>query len=187
MKEDIKKAIEVLKRGGTLLYPSDTIWGIGCDAGNDKAAQKIHKIKGRHKKSSFIVLLHDVNLITDYVEEVPQILEDLISSFDFPTTIIYPRAKNLAKNVIAVDGSIAIRIVRKGFIYDLLSSYGKPIVSTSANYSGEPTPVMFKDISESLVKHIDYVVKSDRTDLKEVRPSTIIRIKPNGEFDIIRE
>lgn len=187
MKEDIQKAIEVLKNGGTLLYPSDTIWGIGCDAANEKAAQKIHKIKGRHKKSSFIVLLHDVKLITDYVEEVPLILEDLIYSFDFPTTIIYSRAKNLAKNVIASDGSIAIRIVKNGFVYELLKAYGKPIVSTSANFSGEPAPAMFKNISKALIDKIDYVVVSGRSDLLKLRPSTIIRLKPSGEFDIVRD
>ena len=187
MNEDIQKAIEVLKNGGSILYPSDTIWGIGCDAANEKAAQKIHQIKGRHKKSSFIVLLHDVNLITNYVEEVPPILEDLIFSFDFPTTIIYSGAKNLAKNVIAADGSIAIRIVKRGFVYELLQAYGKPIVSTSANFSGEAAPVMFKNISKSLLDKMDYIVLAGRADLKELRPSTIIRLKPNGEFDIIRD
>ena len=113
MTKDIESAIKVLQNGGTIIYPSDTIWGIGCDATNQKAAQKIYDIKGRQQKSSFIALVHDPKLIEHYVKQVPSILWDLIDSIDFPTTIIYPEAKNLAKNVIAGDGTIAIRVKRR--------------------------------------------------------------------------
>ncbi|MCD4696437.1 MAG: threonylcarbamoyl-AMP synthase [Bacteroidales bacterium] len=187
MNEDINKSIEILNNGGVILYPSDTIWGIGCDAGNSKAAQKIYKIKGRREKSSFIVLLSDEKKITNYVEEIPDILWDLLKSLDFPTTIIYAKAKNLAKNVIAPDGSIAIRVVKEGFSYELLKAYGKPIVSTSANFSGEMAPHMFREISPELIEKMDFVVKAGRIDMQKLKPSTIIKIKPNGEFDVIRE
>ncbi len=187
MKEDITKAIKVLNEGGTILYPSDTIWGIGCDAYNQKAAEKITLIKGRLKKSSFIVLTHDPKHIPEYIEEVPEILWDLIDSLDFPTTIIYSGAKNLAKNVIAPDGSIAIRVVKSGFAYELLKAYKKPIVSTSANFTGESSPLLFKDISQSLIEKIDYVTVTGRNNLEKMRPSTIIKLSPGGEFEIIRD
>lgn len=187
MKEDIQKAVKTLQDGGTIIYPSDTIWGIGCDATNAKATEKIYSIKGRRKKSSFIVLLHDPKIITKYVKQVPGILWDLIDSLDFPTTIIYPEARNLAKNVVAADGTIAIRIVKEGYCYELLKVFNKPLVSTSANFSGEPPPLLFKDISKDLIAQVDYVTTTGRSNLQKVKPSTIIRLKQNGEFDIIRE
>jgi len=187
MTDDINQAIKVLKHGGTILYPSDTIWGIGCDANNAKAADKISALKGRLKKSSFIVLLHKPKMIRGYVESVPTILWDLIDSLDFPTTIIYPNAKNLAKNVIAQDGTVAIRIVKEGFCYELLQVYNKPIVSTSANFSGEPAPLLFRDIPDALIEKVDYVTTTGRKNLQKVKPSTIIKLKLNGEFEIIRE
>jgi len=187
MTDDIKKAVKVLKDGGTILYPSDTIWGIGCDANNAKAANKISVLKGRLKKSSFIVLLHKPKMISAYVKTIPTILWDLIDSLDFPTTIIYSNAKNLAKNVIAPDGTVAIRIVKEGFCYELLKAYNKPIVSTSANFAGEPAPLLFKDIPLALIEEVDYVTTTGRKNFQKVKPSTIIKLKLNGEFDIIRE
>ncbi|MEZ5147753.1 MAG: L-threonylcarbamoyladenylate synthase [Bacteroidales bacterium] len=187
MEEDIKKAIEVLKAGGTIIYPSDTIWGIGCDATNFKAAQKIYNIKSRKGKSNFIVLVDRIEKISEYVSKLPDITMDLLDSIDFPTTVIYPGAKNLAKNVMAADGSIAIRVVKSGFSHELINKFGKAIVSTSANFSGEPAPVMFKDISKDMLKMVGYVTETGRTTLKEAKASTIIRLKPNGEFEIIRE
>ena len=187
MKDDISNAVAVLKSGGIILYPTDTIWGIGCDATNSRAVDKIYKIKGRQKSASFIILLEDVKKIPQYVKVVPDIVYDLIESFDFPTTVIYPQAINLAKNILAADGSIAIRIIKKGYSFDLLKEFGKPIVSTSANFTGEPSPMMFKDISESLKNKMDYVVKTINTNVMITKPSTIIRLNPNGEFEIIRE
>jgi L-threonylcarbamoyladenylate synthase len=187
MEEDIKKAVEVLRSGGTIIYPTDTIWGIGCDASNFKATQKIHEIKNRRSKSSFIVLLETEKKIPHYVSKVPDILWDLLDSIDFPTTVIYPKAKNLAKNVIASDGSIAIRIINSGFCHELIKAFGKPIVSTSANFSGESSPLMFKDISKDLLEMVDYVTVTGRNLLKKTKPSTIIRLKSNGEFEVIRD
>jgi len=125
--------------------------------------------------------------ISDYVEQVPEITWDLLSGFDLPVTVIYPKAKNLAKNVMAKDGSIAIRVVKYEFCQRLIAKYGKPIVSTSANISGEHPPVMFKDIADELKKEVDYVVQIHREKLSKVKTSTIIKIKLNGEFDIIRQ
>ena len=187
MEEDIQKAVKVLKAGGTILYPTDTIWGIGCDATNNRAIQKIYKIKERSKKSSFIILLEKKSKITDYVEKVPDILWDLLKSIDTPITVIYPKAKNLTKNVIAPDGSIGIRVVKDEFCRRMISKFNKPVVSTSANFSGEPSPLVFKDISEEIKNKVDYIVKSNRNKLNKIKASTIIRIKPNGEFEVLRQ
>ncbi len=186
MEEDIKKAVEVLKAGGTILYPTDTIWGIGCDATSNKAVQKVIEIKKRPKEVSFIILLDEDKKITDYVEEVPDILWDLLQSFDNPTTIIYPKAKKVSKYAVAKDGSIAIRVVGDEFCSRLIHSFNKPIISSSANISGEPSPVMFKDISQSVINSVDYVVRTNQTKLNKFKASTIIRLKMNGEFDVVR-
>jgi len=187
MEKEINRAVNILKNGGTILYPTDTIWGIGCDATSNKAVQKIIKIKNRPKEFSFIILLDNENRITEYVENVPAILWDLLKNFDAPTTVIYPQSKNLAKSVSAKDGSIAIRIVKDEFCKRLISQFNKPIVSTSANFSGESPPVMFKDISEELKKSVDHVVEMNHRKLRKVKASTIIKLKPNGEFEIVRQ
>jgi len=187
MLKDINNTVKALKSGGTILYPSDTIWGLGCDATSQRAAQKIYNIKGRGKESSFIILLDSLTKIPDYVNNTPDILWDLIDSIDFPTTIIYPEAKNLAKNVMAKDGSIAIRIIKEGFSHELIKKFGKPIVSSSANFSGEPAPLLFKDISEALIKKVDYVAETGRNVVEKMKPSTLIKLKPNGEFEILRQ
>ena len=188
MEEDINKAVEVLKKGGVILYPTDTLWGIGCDATNNKAVQKVIKIKERHDNTSFIILIEKEKRILDHVKEVPDILCDLLTSLDdTPLTIIYPNAKNLAKNVAAKDGSIAIRLVKHEFCEKLISKLNKPILSTSANFSGEETPLMFKNISEKLKKKVDYIVETDRDILNKIKASTIIKLKMNGEFDVIRQ
>lgn len=187
MEKAITKSVEVLKSGGTILYPTDTIWGIGCDATNSKAVQKILKLKNRPKDFSFIILVEKDRQIRDYVEQIPDITWDLLSGFDLPVTVIYPKAKNLAKNVIAKDGTIAIRVVKEEFCQQLIAKLGKPIVSTSANFTGEPSPVMFKDILEDIKKKVDYVVPIYQGKLSKTKPSTIIKLKLNGEFDIIRQ
>ncbi len=187
MEKEINKAIEVLKKGGTILYPTDTIWGIGCDATNSKAVQKVLKIKNRPKNFSFIILVDKDRRIVDYVEQVPEITWDLLSGFDMPVTVIYPKAKNLARDVTAKDGSIAIRVVKHEFCQQLIARFGKPIVSTSANISGENPPVMFKDIPEEFKKKVDYVVQIHQQKLSKVKASTIIKLNLNGEFDIIRQ
>jgi len=183
---ELEKTIQVLKKGGAILYPTDTIWGIGCDATNSKAAEKIYKIKQRAQQQSFIVLLDNADKLKEYVEQVPSIAYDLISQYVRPLTIIYPKAKNIAKNVMAADGSIAIRIVNDVFCKALIQKFGKPIVSTSANISGEVNPVSFSTISEQVKSTVDYAVDWERDVVREVSPSTIIRLFDNGTFDVVR-
>ena len=186
MEEEIQRCIAVLKRGGTILYPTDTIWGIGCDATNFKAVEKIYKVKRRSETKSLIILVDDPTKIEHYVKEIPVITWDLMENIDRPITIIYPNARNLPKNVIAEDNSIAIRIVRNEFCIRLIREFGKPIVSSSANVSGEPAPLVFRRVSENMRKSVDYVVNLYQDLLQEVRPSRIIKLKENGEFNIIR-
>jgi L-threonylcarbamoyladenylate synthase len=186
IEDDIHKAVEVLKSGGVILYPTDTLWGIGCDATNPKAVKKIIQIKNKPAVTSFIVLVDQMDRINDYVEKVPDILWDLLDSFDSPTTVIYSRAVNLAQNVIATDGSIGIRVVKDEFCKKLIGLFNKPIVSTSANFSGEPAPVLFKEIRKEIISQMDYVVESNHDKLTKAKASTIIKIRDNGEFDIIR-
>lgn len=183
---EVEKTIQILKKGGVILYPTDTIWGIGCDATNNKAAEKIYKVKQRAQQQSFIILLDDAEKIKDYVGHVPAIAYDLISQYVRPLTIIYPDAKNIAKNVMAADGSIAIRIVNEMFCKTLIQRFGKPIVSTSANISGEANPISFPVISERIKSAVDYAVDWERNVVREVNPSTIIRLFDNGTFDVIR-
>ncbi|MEZ5196160.1 MAG: L-threonylcarbamoyladenylate synthase [Bacteroidales bacterium] len=187
MEEDIRKAVEVLKSGGTILYPTDTLWGVGCDATNSRAVQKVIKIKNRPGDSSFIILIEKEGRLSEYVENIPEILWDLIKTFDTPTTVIYPKGRNLAKNVMAKDGSIAIRIVKDEFCRKLIARLDKPIVSSSANFSGEASPLMFKDISEAFQKRVNYIVQSNRNKLNKVKASTIIKLQADGEFKIIRQ
>ena len=186
VKNEIKKCVEVLKKDGTILYPTDTIWGIGCDATSQKAVEKIYHLKKRVESKSLIILLADMKEISNYVETIPEIARDLMKNVDRPLTIIYPNAKNLAKNVIAEDNSIAIRIVKNEFCKNLIRTFGKPIISSSANYSGEQTPMIFKCISQEIIDHVDYVVNLYQDVLQEVKPSRIIKLQANGEFNIIR-
>jgi len=186
MKNEIKKCVEVLEKGGTILYPTDTIWGIGCDATSEKAVEKIYHLKKRVESKRLIILLADMKEISKYMKTFPGIARDLMKNVERPLTIIYPDAQNLAKNVIAKDNSIAIRIVKNEFCKSLIRAFGKPIVSSSANISDEPTPMVFKSISKEIRDHVDYVVTLYQDVLQEVRPSRIIKLKENGEFHIIR-
>lgn len=186
MKNEIKKCVEVLEKGGTILYSTDTIWGIGCDATSEKAVKKIYHLKKRVETKSLIILLADMKEISKYMKTFPDIARDLMKNVERPLTIIYPNAQKLAKNVIAEDNSIAIRIVKNEFCKSLIRAFGKPIVSSSANISGEPAPMVFKSISKEILDHVDYVVTLYQDVLQEVKPSRIIKLKENGEFHIIR-
>lgn len=184
--EEIDRAVDVLRNGGSLLYPTDTIWGLGCDATNKKAVKKLHKIKKRSDQKSFIILLEDAYRLQDYLEEVPLIATELMAQITSPLTIVYPGARNLAKNVISEDGSIGIRIPRDGFVKELLEAFGKPIVSTSANLSGDPPPQSFREIHPDIIAGVDYAVDMYRDRIKETKPSTIIRILEKGGYEILR-
>jgi len=186
MEEEIQRCIAVLKRGGTILYPTDTIWGIGCDATNFKAVEKIYKVKKRSETKSLIILIDDPGKIENYVKEIPEITWDLMKNIDRPITIIYPNARNLPKNVIGEDNSIAIRVARTEFCIRLIREFGKPIVSSSANVSGDLAPLVFRCVAENIKESVDYVVNLYQDVLQEVKPSRIIKLKENGEFNIIR-
>jgi L-threonylcarbamoyladenylate synthase len=186
MEQEIQRCISVLKRGGTILYPTDTIWGIGCDATSYKAVEKIYKVKRRLETKSLIILIDDIEKIGDYVKEIPAITWDLMENVEKPITIIYPNARNLPKNVIGEDNSIAIRVVKNEFCKRLIREFGKPIVSSSANVSGEPAPLVFRCVSDHIKGTVDYVVNLYQDVLREVKPSRIIKLKENGEFNIIR-
>lgn len=187
MKEDIRRALDVLNKGGVLLYPTDTIWGIGCDATNEEAVSRVYAIKRRTDAKALITLVDSEAKIQGYVREIPDVAWQLIDCSTRPLTIIYDGARHLAPNLLAEDGSVAIRLTREAFSRELCLRFHRPIVSTSANLSGEPSPATFDDISEDIKQAVDYVCTSRRDDRTPARPSSIIKLAANGEVKIIRE
>ncbi len=187
MDEDIKKATEVLKNGGVILYPTDTIWGLGCDATNEKAVAKIYEIKKRTSEKSMLILLHNTAMVATYTTDVPEVAYDMFELSDKPLTLILPGAKNLAKNLPAPDGSIGIRITKEIFSKTLLQKFRKPVVSTSANIAGEKAPQNFDEISQYIKDAVDYVVKYGQDDKSKKQSSDIIKIETNNEVKIIRK
>ncbi|MFA8434064.1 MAG: L-threonylcarbamoyladenylate synthase [Marinifilaceae bacterium] len=186
MNEDIKKALEVLKSGGVILYPTDTIWGIGCDATNPEAVKRVYEIKKREDSKSMLVLMENPNRLNSYMDEVPEIAWDLIEVTDKPLTLIYPGAKNLASNLINEDGTIGIRITQEAFTQQLIQRFRKPIVSTSANVSGQPSPGNFSEISEEIVNAVDFVVEYRQDEVEKAVASSIMKIGLSGEIQILR-
>lgn len=184
--DDIKKAVEVMKKGGVILYPTDTVWGIGCDATNADAVAKVYAIKHRDDSKALICLVDSDARIQRYVRNVPEVAWDLLELAEKPTTVILDNAVNLTPNLIAEDGSIAMRITRESFSKELCYRFQKPIVSTSANISGEPAAQNYCDISEELINAVDYVCWSRRQEHKPHTPSSIIKLSENGEVKIIR-
>ena len=187
MKEDIDNAVKVLREGGVILYPTDTIWGIGCDATNQHAVERIYEIKERSDEKSMIILVDTENRIPSYVSTMPEVAWDLVEVSEKPLTVIYPGAKNLAENLIAPDRSIGIRVTRDSFCIKLISRLKKPIVSTSANISGEKPPANFHEINALIMNKVDYVVKYRQDDVSRSSPSGIIKLGTGGEVKIIRE
>lgn len=185
--EDIKNAIEVMKQGGVILYPTDTVWGIGCDATNAEAVAKVYKIKKRDDSKALICLVDSDARLQRYVRNVPNVAWDILDIATKPTTIILDGAKNLAPNLIAEDGSIALRITKEPFSHELCYRFQKPLVSTSANISGEPPAANYNDISQELLDTVDYVCFSRRQEHKPHTPSSIIKLKEDGEVTIIRK
>ncbi|MBK9480298.1 MAG: threonylcarbamoyl-AMP synthase [Bacteroidetes bacterium] len=187
MESIIKQATDQLKEGRVILYPSDTIWGIGCDACNEKAVERIFEIKKRPAEKSMIVLVDSEAMLNKYVKEVPSLAWDLIEFADKPLTIIYDQPYNIATNLLASDGTLAIRLVKDDFCKRLIHKFGKPLVSTSANFSGVPTPSNFSQIDEAVKSEVDYVVNWRQSEIKNAPVSTIIRLGNNGDVKIIRK
>lgn len=186
MKNEINEALKVLHDGGVILYPTDTVWGLGCDATNENAVAKIIDIKGRSADKSFIILLHSAQFLPYYVDNIPDVAYDLIEYAESPLTVIYSNAKKLAENVVNKDGSIGIRVVRHSFCEALLQRFRKPITSTSANLSGSATPLIFSEISSEILNAVDYVVPLEQNIQTIKKPSTIMKIDPSGRFEFIR-
>ncbi len=187
MQEDLRKAKEALQKGGIILYPTDTIWGIGCDATLPKAVERIYKLKQRSDTKSMLVLVDEPWRIDRYVAEVPDIARQLVEVADQPLTIIYPAARNLAPNLVGEDLSIGIRVTSDPFCKELIKALGRPLVSTSANLSGQPSPENFDSISEALKKGVDYTVQWRQDDVSHAKPSSIIRVGMRGEIEILRK
>ena len=201
-KSDLEEAVRVLRAGGVIVYPTDTVWGIGCDATNEEAVRRVYALKRRADSKSMLVLLDAPGKLQGYVEEVPEMAWELLECTSplqlplqggrentesiRPLTIIYPRGKNLAKNLLAEDGSVGIRITRESFSKALCERLRRPIVSTSANISGEPAAKTFRQISEEVLEQADYVCLYRRDDEEEKAPSSIIKVGLHNEIEIIR-
>ena len=186
MKTEIENALAVLKRGGLILYPTDTVWGIGCDATNADAVDKIYALKKRVESKAMICLVHDFKLLNQFVEEIPEVAYDILKYAVKPTTIIYDDPIRIATNLIADDNSLAIRVSKDVFSKTLIRKFRKPIVSTSANVSGKATPRSFAEISEEIKNGVDYVVAYARKG-KSTSPSAIIKLTIDGGVTIIRK
>ncbi len=186
MTEAVTKAARIIREGGTILYPTDTIWGIGCDATDPQAVQKIYRIKQRSDRKSMLVLMDDTARLHHYLNSVPKRAEELIRGDDRPTTIIYPGSRNFAENLPSEDGSIGIRMTTDPFCRALIQITGKPIVSTSANISGELPPKTFHDITQEILQAVDLVVPWRQEDENPASPSRILQLDEEGRITVIR-
>ncbi len=185
-KQDIEECLTVLNNGGLILYPTDTVWGIGCDPQNEKAVSKIYALKNRNEQKSMIILLADEKDILKYTDQQFPSVFDYVKGAYKPVTVIYSKAINLAPNLINNDGSIGIRIVKDEFCKRLIMAYGKPIVSTSSNISGYPTPGIFADIDIKIKDGVDYIVQHRQDDMEPAMASTVVKINADGSYTIIR-
>lgn len=183
---DLKKPIETIKNGGIILYPTDTIWGIGCDATNEDSCQRIHQLKDRPDDKSFIILVDNFAMIERYIPDFHEVCYDLADLAVKPLTIIYPKAKGLAPSILAKNGSIGIRVTTDPICLKLIRSIRKPIVSTSANVSGKASPKSFSEVSETIKKGVDAIVEARQSDRMNT-PSQIIEIQANGSVKILRK
>jgi len=183
---DIKNCIQALENGGTILYPTDTVWGLGCNALDEQAVDKIFTLKNRPKEKSLIILLADARDVLKYVAAPPPSIIDMVENFEKPTTIVYHGALGFPENAVSEDGSIAIRVTNDPFCKALIKRFRKPIVSTSANLSGQPTPALFNTIDKDIIDNVDYVVQYRQGDTTTNPPSRLLRIKDDGTFDILR-
>ena len=187
MEQEIQKCVELLKAGKVILYPTDTVWGLGCDATNEEALLKIYHIKQRDEKKSMIILLDSAERLPMYVKNIPLIAWDLIPHVSRPTTFIYPTAQNLPAKLVHSDGTIAIRIVQQEFCRRLIRALGRPIISTSANIASQPTPQTFADISHEVIRQMDYVVPQEYASSYDYKPSRLIKFLDDYNFTVIRD
>ncbi len=185
--EDLKKALDILHSGGVILYPTDTVWGLGCDATNENAVKRIFEIKKRTDTKAMLVLVDNPAKLQGYVNEIPEMAWELIELTTKPLTIIYPEAKNLATNLIAEDKTIGIRVTEEMFSKKLCERFRKPIVSTSANVSGEKTPSTFHEITQEIKSSVDYIVNFRQDETTLPKPSSIIKLGKGNLIQIIRE
>ena len=186
MNQEIQNAYEVIQKGGIILYPTDTVWGIGCDATNPEAVAKIYKLKQRAETQSMIVLMNGEKMIYNVFKEIPEVAWQIIDLSENPTTLVLDKPRNVAPNLIAPDQTLGIRIVKEPFCFKLMEKMKKPLVSTSANISGQPTPKSFKEISPEIIKGVDYVVNLQHEKIAG-KPSTIIKLTNDSQVKIIRK
>mgnify|MGYP003128139566 FL=1 len=186
MKEELNKCLNVLKKGGLILYPTDTIWGIGCDATNYDAVQKVFELKKRAESKALVCLVHDYKMLNQYIENIPEVAYDILKYAQKPTTIIYDKAKLVAENVVGYDESLAVRVAKDKFCNDLVKKFKRPLVSTSANISGKPSPKNFKEISDEILKGVDYVVNLHQNK-NMAKPSAIIKLGSDGMVKVLRK
>lgn len=186
-KEDLNYALKVLREGGIILYPTDTIWGLGCDATNSEAVRKIFSIKKRSESKSLVILVNGYTMLERYVKSIPETATKILDVTDKPITIIYPEGKNLADGICSEDGSVGIRICADDFCSELITMFRKPLVSTSANRSESPSPANFSEIEDEIIKAADYVVKYGQNDTRKRTPSSIIKVNDDGVIKIIRK
>lgn len=184
--DDIKNCVQVMQNRGTILYPTDTVWGLGCDAMNEAAVEKIIAIKQRPKEKSMIILLAEARDVLQYVAAPPPDIIAIIEAFERPTTVIYENALGFPSNVVNQDGSIAIRVTTDPFCKALIKRFRKPIISTSANISGQPTPSIFRMIDPLIYSNVDYVVKYRQSDEIISAPSRLVKIDDNGAMAVLR-
>ena len=184
---DISEAVRVLRQGGVILYPTDTVWGIGCDATNAEAVAKVYKIKQRAEAKALITLVADLGALERTVEGIPDVAYDLIAFSEKPLTIIYDRGIGVAPNLLAEDGSLAVRVTREEFSATLCRALRRPLVSTSANLSAQPTPAIYAQISDEIKNAVDYICVSRRDETTPRKSSTIMRLSADGRFNIIRK
>ena len=187
LQDEVKKAIEVMRQGGVILYPTDTVWGIGCDATNPEAVKRVYEIKRRSDSKALICLVDSDVRLSRYVRNVADVTWQMLELTTRPLTVIFDQPIGLAPNLLAEDGSVGLRITREEFSHELCFRFQKPIVSTSANISGEPTALTFSDISPEIIQAVDYVVKYNRQCKERHQPSSIVKIDASGKFQIIRD
>lgn len=186
LKQEIENALEVLRKGGIILYPTDTVWGIGCDATNPEAVERIYKLKKRSDRKAMICLVNSVKMLEQFVNSVPDPAYDVIEYSDKPTTIIYDNPIKVANNLVAEDETLAIRVVKEKFCEQLIYQLRKPLVSTSANISGQPTPNSFAQIAPEILKGVDYIVNLYHSKISD-KPSAIIKIGNDRTVKVIRK